>query len=460
MKNIFAEMSLSNKIFCVLFFIVFIVTFFTIAYPDYEITYRYSLAFIDYVMKGQAFDFYNYYSPSIAMPFVYIIPMYVITAVWNIPTYIASRVFHIDECSIGCLLWAKFMLVFFLVVSVYFLWKILKKMKYNGTDYALFLFISSLLVFYPVIAMGQCDCVEFAFLLCGVYFYLTDKRISPRTTLMFSIASSIKGFSLLLYLLLVLIEEKRILHIILHVFWGLLFGIITTIPFWGSFVNQAFYSKDWFHNMLTVTISWGNANYSVFTIVAGLIAVFAYLYKANDFNMKFKVWIWLCSLFWLMFFSFILFPAPPYRVIWYILFLSFLIADNIEFKKINTLLTTVSEVAITVMFAYMVPWVFINQDICTKLVLKPLLINTEYSGMSLKTIMDSAGLDYLLPSITAMFFVCGLFFIIINNPWKKIWTHDAEDTVILAENTVKIIRLGLLVVYLLITLYCCIHTTG
>ena len=449
--NIWEKLLLDKKISWIIIVLISAVTFTTIWYEDIYLTYRHSLFLIDCLLDGNVINYYSLVNNQISVA-VYLMPLYVVFALWNIPTWIATRMFNISEDAVGCLLWTKLIVVFFLVVAVFLIFHICKTMKFKELEYILFFSLSSLFVYCPVIATGQYDIVEIVFMLGGLYFYLVDQKLSVRSIFLFSIAISMKIFALFVYLILILIEEKRILHILWKLLGGFGVSIITIIPFWSGYISTTSqFNSGMSSRLFSITLPGGNVPISIFWSVFIIICIVAYLSKVNDIKDKFVLWSWLGTLFWLIFFVFV-HKAYPYWIIWMVPFLAFVIGENIKLKKINILLETIMEVTLVVIMSYAYHWVYLQPGAFSNLILKDLFINSGHKGNGLNVILDTIGLSYALTAISAACFVCGMFFLIINNPWKEILHQDVDDDVVLGERTVRMLRSGILVLYFVVTL--------
>ena len=449
--NIWGRLSLDKKVSWIIIFAISAITFVAIWYGDIYLTYRHSLFLIDCLLDGNIFDYYSLVNEQVSVA-VYLMPLYIVFAIWNIPTWIATRVFYIPEDAVGCLLWTKLIVVFFLIVAVFFIYHICKIMRYKEIEYILFFFLSSLFVYCPVIATGQYDIIEIVFMLWGLYFYLIDGELSTRAVLFFSIAISMKIFAFFVYLILILIEEKRVLHILWKILEGFGVSVITIIPFLSGYISTSSqFNSDMGSRLFTITLPGGNVPISIFWSGFIIICVVAYLSKVNDIRKKFVLWSWLGAIFWLIFFVFVQ-GAYPYWIIWMIPFLAFVIGGNLKLKKINILLETIMEIALITIMSYIYYWVYLQPGAFSKLIFKDVFINSGYEGIGLNAVLDKLGLGFSFSAIGAACLICGMIFLTINNPWKEILHEDVEDDVILAEKTMRILRSGLCILYFVVTL--------
>lgn len=171
---------------------------------------------VDCLREGRLFDFYEVtmQNPVCGVEAFYFIPVYIVFAVWNLPAWIATRFMGVGIDNTFCMLWSKGIVVFFSILSMWMLYRILAKIKYEHLEYAVFLFASSLFLFVPALAISQYDVIHIFFTLWGIDLYVADEKISWRVLTVFSIAVSMKLFAFFPFLILVLLNEKRIRYII------------------------------------------------------------------------------------------------------------------------------------------------------------------------------------------------------------------------------------------------------
>ena len=103
----------------------------TMLFDDLIITYSHGLCFWDCLFSGEIANFYPYAKENSweAWTACYYIPLYVVFAVWNLPIWILSKFFTFDLYSPVCLLWAKGMNLFFVILICIFLCRITKEFE-------------------------------------------------------------------------------------------------------------------------------------------------------------------------------------------------------------------------------------------------------------------------------------------------------------------------------------------
>lgn len=434
-------------------FLLSIFMFISLYYPDIYITYHYSLTFLDCIKNGELLDFYKISLQSqneLGFAATYFIPIYIVFAIWNFPIWIITRLEGVPDENIFCLLWSKGLIVVFAVASVYVLVQIMKKLSYQEIEYTVFLFASSLLLVCPSLAMSQYDIIECFFILCGIYFYLKDEKISWRVLLFFSIAVSMKLMALFIFFILVLLTEKQILRIAVLMLESLLVTVVTMIPFWGNgyrdcanTLNQGFFDR-----LFTSVIPGGVSNLSIFWIGFTAICLLAYLQRAKHPNEIVKQLIWCSTFIFVLLFSFVL--CHPQWIVLFLPFLILLIMENKENRKINLLLEIILELAIIIVQGVAFYWVYFSETSFEKLIFESKI---KYgSGVkNLLDILEKMGATERIYGVYSIFLVCGAALLIINNPWRPIPCRSTKTKESIVNHTAGILRILFILLYILAT---------
>ena len=226
MKETFSRMSLKNKIFWSLVFVFTVILFYSYIYHDFLETACEGVRFWDILFQGKIRDFYTQtfligktqYYPQ------YDFLMYIIFAIWNLPLWIVQKVSAIDIYqSVICLMWMKTMLVAFAAVFIHMFRKLFETLEFTQEDSRLgiLLFISSGFFMTSVVVLGQYDLISMSLVALGISYYL--KGDTKKFILAFAIAIPLKFFSLLVFVPLVLLKEKKISRVLLN-------GILVVLP--------------------------------------------------------------------------------------------------------------------------------------------------------------------------------------------------------------------------------------
>ncbi len=138
--------------------------------------------------------------------------IYIIFAIWQAPAYLLAHMFQKEylEC-LWTMLWSKTLVILFSMMVALYIYKIVSLITENKkkASLAVFLFYSSMIVFYPVFICGQLDVISMTFMLGGIYNYLKGNKFLFWFN--FFVATPCKMFSLLLALPLILLKEKNLI---------------------------------------------------------------------------------------------------------------------------------------------------------------------------------------------------------------------------------------------------------
>ncbi len=453
MQGFISSLSRLQKIAWVVTLAISVVTFLSIWYSDLGITYRHGMSLIDCLLNGQLVHFYPLAEQQVGDMAAYCISVYVIFAVWNIPTWIMTRFFGVPEDAVGCLLWAKAMLVVFLLLALLFLFKIVKQLNNQEPEEILFLFASSLFVFCPIIATGQYDILEIVFSLAGAFYYLRDKKLSWRVLLLFAIAISMKIFALFIFIILVLLHEKRVVIALVNIVASMLLSPIIMLPFAKEYYPMVReFNAGMSRYLFAYTIPSMSPGVSLFWSGFLAICIFAFLSRNATAEEVFRKWIWFGAAFWLNFFIFA--ASHAYWIIWVAPFFALLIAGQSDYKRINGLLLLFFEASFTITFADVASWILLQTGAFNNLIFKEYFINSGYPGKSFRTIVEHLAIDHVFTGVFAISFVTGIAILIINNPWKKVLKQDIDESFLISEGWIRIYRSAALVLYFLGTLIC------
>ena len=433
----------TGMIMWVIMSFMFLFYFISMYYSDIWETYHNSLTFTDYLVEGR---FFEYYETNASL---YFVPVYIIFGIWNFQIWIMSHFFKVDIDSIGCLLWSKGVGLIFAIGCIWALCNILKKIKYNNLEYAVFLFLSSLLFVFPVMVATQYDVIELFFLLCAVFYYSKEGKLSWKSLLLFSVAVSIKLFALFIFVLLVLTIEKRILYIVRDLFFGILFTAITMLPFWnrGYWNGAGGRNISFAFSLFSITLPGGLSPVSIFWLGYFVLCAVAYFSKRKDMQDSLRFVMWLSAVFFLLLFGFA--NCHPYWIILYLPFLIIIILENKENLKINILIETVMEIAVVFIHGINYNWVYFSGGSFRYLFFREV---NENANLVTFLNMSEGGISLCMIAASTVFVACGGILLAINNPWKPVLCEEVEKEFILIEKLSRIIRVGILALSIALTL--------
>ncbi len=332
----------------VLFFIAFFIAYFIFMYLDITNTIDNSVLFTKAIFSGNFFNFYDFTidNASTNYPANYEILAYVPFAIWNLPLAIGNMAFGFDYMhSTIALLWAKGIIVVFAVITLFYIYKILRlcSVSKDFSMLACFVFATSIFFFWPTFLIVQIDLPALLLMLIGTYYFLKDNN--KLFILFFAIAIPFKMFAIFLFIPLLLLKEKRIIFIAIKTIFVMVPQLLCKIMFMGSEAyNFALtsQSKDGMNSMFNFTDIIGPRKLSLFIVAFFAICVFCYIYKYNDKNpqLKFYLPIYIASLVYGALMIFV--QTRGYWVIYIAPFLILSIFISGKFMKMNLLLELLS----------------------------------------------------------------------------------------------------------------------
>ena len=411
------------------FAVIALFWFLCFSHGDIVATYDHGLAFLDSLFSGHPLDFYTNSGNNaiFGSTAIYFIPLYVIFAVWNFPCWLLIHLFNIEMNSVGCLLWAKGLLVVCVVGSAIVLKKLLTISESKDPNFWSFMYCSSLFVMLPVFAVAQYDIIGVFITLIAILSYSREEKISVKTILIFSLAISLKLFALFPFVFAVLLKEKRILYVIRNVLGGFIVTVITMSPY---ILNNSYttissdFNEGMLGRMLAITIPTGlNVGISLFFIVFFATCIFAYCLKPQSGKEFICNIAWLGTLFYLGFFLFVNL-AHPFWIVIMSPYIILLISQNMCQLKLNILLEFIYELSIIFIHSSVFYWIYLNQGSVSFLVLKNMPINNNLLGMD-SFGENPFGFSRFLPAAAAAFCVTGGAILILNY-LKKPQTEEID----------------------------------
>lgn len=276
-------------LFCYLFFV----------HPDVIETANHSYLLLDSTFKGRFFDFYNF---VIEKPFGktlyyinnahYNIVIYIIFAIFELPVYIITNVFHLGINEPLLYYIGKFVSLGFFIACIPVVKKIALELGFSELDshWASFFFALFPPAFFSAVIMGQYDTLCLFFLLVGFLYWLRNDMW--KFVFWFGLGAACKFFPLFLFIPLLLLKEKRILHIIKYGICSLWLVIPTTLLFFGRTGDMSAFNDVMIERLFAAKIS-AAMNVSVFPILFLLVCFVCYLWKPAKERLP-KIGLWVC----------------------------------------------------------------------------------------------------------------------------------------------------------------------
>jgi Gpi18-like mannosyltransferase len=197
-------------------------------------------------LNGHIADFYDY-NNKILPGWEYYLPLiYIIFAIWNIPLKLFGLTHDVSisgiTLSIVELAWTKLLIVIFYFATAFVIFLIGKSISGQSQKAKILavIFATTPIAIFGALIFGQYDIIGVFFTMLGFYFYI--KHDYFRFSLFFSLAISLKMFPLVVFLPLLLLVEKRIVHIIKYVVLALAATFVQIVIYFNnaSFRNSFF----------------------------------------------------------------------------------------------------------------------------------------------------------------------------------------------------------------------------
>ena len=422
-----------DKIDWGLLIVFHVFVFMTMFYGDLKIIYHHSLTFLDTIFN---LDMPNFYANTLANPCfgfgaVYYWMVYAVIAVWNLPVWILTRFFHVGEYAVPCLLWSKLQMVFFLLLTLWMLEKILKDFGFGKEKYrfAQFMFASSLFVVLPTVAIAQIDMITVFLMLWGIREYLNSDQITWKFLLIFSFAAAMKIFALFVFIPLVLLKEKRILYVIVDMIAGVICIALCLLPYAGredyvqstSILNDVMVSR-----MFSTAFVGGNTEIPAFLAILVALSIYAYAAKGENKDEYFYHTIWITLAVFAAFFIFVY--AHPYWIVLLAPYIAIFLVMRSDKMKLNMILEFFISSCVSVYYCISFQ-VYMTRETFAELILKKLPMKSGEGCANLGEFIAKHHLEQYVSSLFMIFAVCLIAFLVINRPQKAKESLKWRETV-------------------------------
>lgn len=316
-------------------------------HPDILATATHGKDLVECTLKGDFLNFYDYTKSTAVYP----ITIYIFFAVWSLPVFLVFKILGIpmwgllayESMPYPVLLWFKLLPTLFYLASAYILYKIVIEIKLDikTAKWIAFLFISSPIAIFSQFIFGQYDSLGLFFILWA--FYMLIKKRYYSFSIICSIAITFKLFAVFFFIPLLLLFEKRVIHIIKHALIAMSGYVLTTLLFSNSkgYSDAMQFSSDIVPRLFGSGIGTAMGVISLFTVAMMAICIFAYNKKTKNDEQFFAYAIYIPFAMFGSLFAFILWH--PQWVIFLTPFLSLAILLN---SKSNSSLILHSAMAI------------------------------------------------------------------------------------------------------------------
>lgn len=420
--------------------------YFTMYYTDYMWIYDEAYQLVNCTLEGRFFDFYGYAKANGILDITrlevpnYDIYIFLLIAIWGIPVWIANKAFGISIVAVPCLLWMKLLIMIFVVLACRVFWTITEYFfeKESYRRWALFALASSALFVLPIFEVTQADIFAVTFMLLGFYNYL--KRDFRKFVFWFAIAIPFKMFALFLFIPLLLLWEKRIIHIAFKLVLAAIPMIISWLLFYGRWGTEekGNLTGSFIDKILGLEIFDRDVFASVFIIAYLLLCVWTYI-RENDENNQLALYAAFAS--FAIVFS-LMHSEYPYWIMMLMPYMVLVSYNNRSKWKINTILEMGYTWSFVIWKAYDYFYVYGSGDTYGYTLMRNVGVSPLGYRDSLRTLMDRFQIGEFMGSIHGIFFGCIIALLVINYPTDKIDTEYPQ-----VERGLMWCRLGALLAY-------------
>lgn len=203
-----------KKIDLFLYFFLILFCFLSFNHPDLHLIISETSSLFD----GPLFSFYDRLKDKAGILPAYPPSIYFIFGLWSLPLKavgVLTGFTHVSE--VGFLFfWYKLLTTLFSIATAILIYKIAfycsKNTEYSS--YSTWIWLSSPFFIFTQFVFGQIDIFPLFFALIGFYYF--QKNSLFLFSLFFGLTLTFKGFPLFLFIPLLLLKEKRVLHCLLY----------------------------------------------------------------------------------------------------------------------------------------------------------------------------------------------------------------------------------------------------
>ncbi|MEA4912651.1 MAG: hypothetical protein VB092_08600 [Oscillospiraceae bacterium] len=249
-------------------------------HPDIVETANHARILLDCIFDGRFLDFYEVVAAH-ENSFYYVnganynIAFYIVFALWELPVYLFGKLFSIAIGEKFMWLWAKALPALCGVANAALVGRLIAKdAAEDGRDAASALLLNPLAFFFPVV-MGQYETVCMLFILWAFFYYI--KKDMARFCALMGVAALFKSFALLLVVPMLLLTDKRLLHILRDLALSVLPTLLTGLLFRGRTADAPIFSNVMIGRLFGMKL-WDRV--PVFPLLLALACVYCFLRPA------------------------------------------------------------------------------------------------------------------------------------------------------------------------------------
>lgn len=277
--------------------VLYIAAYLFMLQGDLFLTTLQSLDLLSVIKHGDFFNFYTivlnkattggYGQASYLLGANYNILVYLILAVWVSPLKILSLLVGQNLPFYLYVMYTKLLILILDILSIFLIFKIANRLTQNKTKSKLiaYIFGTSAILLYGSTIYGQLDIICVVLFLWALLFYFDKKFIS--FCLIMSTALCIKGFAIFILVPLILLNEKRILHIFKYLAISFSFPLLVKLLFFKDRALTAKLMGDayQFANKIWATALNGPAaSISIFLLILIITCILCYYIKPDHQN--------------------------------------------------------------------------------------------------------------------------------------------------------------------------------
>lgn len=274
-----------------------ILAVFLFVHPDIVETANHSYVLLESIFSGRFMHFYGdviargsglYYINNAH----YNIVIYLLFAIAELPVFIVCKLFSVTVSEALLYFIGKLVSAGFFVGCLVVIRRVAKELGLSESDSR----ISSLFMalwppaFMSVLIMGQYDSLCLFFTLLGFLLWLRGNH--TRSALWFGLGAACKFFPLLLFIPLLLLTEKRILHILKYGVLSLWLVLPTTLLFWGRTGDMGAFNGAMVGRLFSAKLP-AALDMPLFPVLFLLLCFVAYLWCPQKEEYK-RIGLWLC----------------------------------------------------------------------------------------------------------------------------------------------------------------------
>lgn len=378
-------------------------------YGDMDITIKHSLDLISITKNGDFFNFYSivlekaltggyYGNPLVFFAANYNILIYFLLSLWLLPLKIIGFLFKFNFPNMFLIIYTKVLIGLFICASAYLLKKLLlliSKFNDNDNKWIVFIYISSPALLFGSAAFGQFDIFGVTFTLLALIFYFKNKL--TYFSLIMSFAICFKVFAFFIFIPLILLAEKRILHIVKHMLYGfILLAFTRIIFFWDSGYAKTQKMLDDLYKfkgrLFEVQFPGIFTGFSVFVFLFIAICIFSYYIKFKDKEKSINYSLLIVIVSYTNFLLFVRWHPQ-----WFIIITPFIALAMSRISDIKTFLL----IDIGISGSYILTsCIFYIKNVDNYMInggLIPAIFNKMYNGITIKDIIEKFNVPISIP---------------------------------------------------------------